>query len=53
MSSARVQTVKNVLSGIFTSAVEDEIISVNPCAKTGKYAGNGTENEIILLSPKR
>lgn len=52
MSSARVQTVKNFLSGIFTSAVEDEIISVNPCAKTGKYAGNGSESEIIPLIPK-
>lgn len=52
MSSARVQTVKNVLSGIFTSAVEDEIISVNPCARTGKYAGNSSESEIIPFTSK-
>jgi integrase len=39
-----------VLSGIFESAIEDEIIAVNPCQKTTKYCGNDTGKDIIPLT---
>ena len=51
LSSARIQTIMGVLSGIFTSAIEDEILAANPCSRTGKYAGNGRGKEINPLTP--
>ncbi|UCF03507.1 MAG: site-specific integrase [Deltaproteobacteria bacterium] len=49
-SAATIQVIKSVLSGIFTGAMEDEILSVNPCASTGKYVGNSGETEVVPLS---
>jgi integrase len=49
-SAATIQTIKSVLSGIFTGAMEDEIVSANPCASTGKYVGNSGEKEVVPLS---
>ena len=49
-SAATIQVIKSVLSGILTGAMEDEILSVNPCASTGKYVGNGGEKEVVPLS---
>ena len=40
LSSARKKVIAAVLSGIFSSAVEDEIVEVNPCQKMRKYCGN-------------
>jgi integrase len=50
LSSARKQTVLGVLSGIFSSAVEDEIVEVNPCQKMGKYCGNQALRDIKPLT---
>ena len=49
-SAATIQVIKSVLSDIFTGAMEDEILSVNPCASTGRYVGNGGEKEVVPLS---
>lgn len=39
-----------VLSNIFENAIEDELITLNPCQKMRKYCGNGTQVEINPLS---
>lgn len=51
LSSSSAQVVIAVLSGIFDSAVEDELISVNPCQKTRKFCGNETQTVINPLTP--
>ena len=50
LSSARKQVVVAVLSGIFSSAVEDELVEVNPCQKIGKYCGNQALRDIKPLT---
>ena len=52
LGGARIQTVMAVLSGIFSSAVEDEIIPVSPCVNTGKYSGNRDRKDINPLTPE-
>ena len=37
LASSTVNNARLCLSGIFTAAIEDEIISVNPAARTGKF----------------
>jgi integrase len=51
LSSASIQGVIAVLSGIFENAIEDEIVSANPCQNTRKYCGNETVIAISTLSP--
>ena len=48
LSSSRAQVILAVLSGLFESAIEDEIVSANPCQNAGKYCGNGT---VVKISP--
>jgi len=50
LSSARAQGVLAVLSGLFESAIEDEIVSANPCQNAGKQCGNETVVEIEPLT---
>jgi len=50
LSSARAQGVLAVLSGLFESAIEDEIVSANPCQNAGKHCGNETLVEIEPLT---
>jgi integrase len=50
LSSARAQGVLAVLSGLFESAIEDEIVSANPCQNAGKHCGNETVVEISPLT---
>ena len=51
LSSARAQGVLAVLSGLFESAIEDEIVSANPCQNAGKHCGNEKVVEISPLTP--
>ena len=39
-----------MLSGLFESAIEDEIINANPCQNAGKHCGNDTVVEIEPLT---
>jgi integrase len=48
-SSSRVRTVTEVLSGIYNSAIEDEVVEVNPCQRMGKYTGYEAKGEINPL----
>jgi integrase len=50
LSSARAQGVLAVLSGLFESAIEDEIVSANPCQNAGKHCGNETVIDIEPLT---
>jgi integrase len=50
LSSARKKVVIAVLSGIFGSALEDELVEVNPCQKMRKYCGNQTLLDIKPLT---
>ena len=50
LSPSRKQAVVAVLSGIFESAVDDEIVKANPCNKAGKYCGNGCQADINPLT---
>lgn len=36
-----------VLSGMFESAIDDEMVKSNPCSKVGKFIGNGTIQGIV------
>lgn len=49
LSSATARSVLRVLSGILEDAREDELIELNPCQKTGKYCGNGTNKKVNPL----
>jgi integrase len=51
LSSASIQGVIAVLSGIFENAIEDEIVSANPCQNTRKYCGNEPVIAISTLTP--
>jgi integrase len=51
LSSARAKVVLAVLSGLFESAIEDEIVSANPCQNAGKHCGNETVVDIEPLTP--
>ena len=50
LASSTIQGIMAVLSGIFESAIEDELISSNPCNKTGKYCGNKTVRGVNPLT---
>jgi integrase len=50
LSPSRRKTVKNVVSGILNSAIEDELIEVNPCRMMGKYTGSGNVRDIDPLT---
>jgi integrase len=50
LSSSTIQGIMAVVSGIFESAIEDEIVSSNPCQNTGKYIGNRTVREVNSLT---
>ena len=50
LSPSRIKTVKNVVSGILNSAIEDELIKANPCRRMGKYTGNGNVRDIDPLT---
>jgi integrase len=50
LSASRSKLIKAVLSGIFENAIEDEIITVNPCQGTTKYCGNDVRVDISPLS---
>jgi integrase len=50
LSSSRAQVVLAVLSGLFESALEDEMVSANPCQNAGKHCGNETVVEISPLT---
>ena len=52
LSSASIQGVIAVLSGIFENAIEDEIVNANPCQNTRKYCGNEPVVEISTLTLK-
>lgn len=49
-SSSRMRTITGVVSGIFNSAIEDEIVSMNPCQKVGKYTGFAQKGKIDPLT---
>jgi integrase len=51
LSVSRTKVIKAVLSGIYENAIEDEIVSVNPCQGTTKYCGKETETSINPLTP--
>ena len=51
LSSARKKTIVAVLSGIFESAVDDELVKSNPCQNTIKHCGNETVKDISALAP--
>ncbi len=50
LSPSRRKTVNSVISGILNSAIEDELIEVNPCRRMGKYTGSGTVKDIDPLT---
>ena len=50
LSESRAKVIKAVLSGIFENAIEDEIVSVNPCQGTTKYCGKDAETSINPLT---
>jgi integrase len=50
LSVSRTKVIKAVLSGIYENAIEDEIVSVNPCQGTTKYCGKETETSINPLT---
>jgi integrase len=50
LSVSRIKVIKAVLSGIYENAIEDEIISSNPCQGTTKYCGKDTETSINPLT---
>jgi integrase len=51
LSTSRSQVILFVFSGMFENAIEDELISVNPCQKMRRYCGNDTRKEINPLTP--
>lgn len=51
LSTSRSQVILSVLSGMFENAVEDELISVNPCQKMRKYCGKDKRRDIVPLTP--
>ena len=50
VSPSRLQSVVTVLSGMFESAIEDELVRSNPCHKTRKHCGTGALNDISPLT---
>jgi len=50
LSVSRIKVIKAVLSGIYENAIEDEIVTVNPCQGTTKYCGKETETSINPLT---
>jgi integrase len=47
LAKATIRLVVAVLGGMFESAVDDELIEINPCRKVGKFIGNGIVNGIV------
>jgi integrase len=50
LSPARLRTINGVISGILNSAIEDELITSNPCLRMGKYVGRGNVKDIDPLT---
>jgi integrase len=50
LSSARKRTIVGVLSGIFSCALEDEIVEMNPCQRMRRYCGNHTLRDVAPLT---
>ena len=50
LSSARKRTIVGVLSGIFSCALEDELVEVNPCHRMRRYCGNQTLRDVAPLT---
>lgn len=50
LSSSRLRTITGVISGIYSSAIEDEIVEMNPCQSVGKYTGYAAVNDINPLT---
>jgi integrase len=50
LSESRSKVIKAVLSGIYENAIEDEIVSINPCQGTTKYCGKDAETSINPLT---
>ena len=50
LSSSRLRTITGVISGIYSSAIEDEIVEANPCQKMCKYTSSGALNDINPLT---
>jgi len=50
LSVSRTKVIKAVLSGIYENAIEDEIISLNPCQGTTKYCGKDGKISIDPLT---
>ena len=51
LASATKRNVVGVLSGMFESAVDDELVKVNPCQNTTRHCGNEPVNGITALTP--
>lgn len=50
LSVSRTKLIKAVLSGIYENAIEDEIVSINPCQGTTKYCGKDAKKSIDPLT---
>jgi integrase len=50
LSSARKRGILAVLSGLFKSAVDDEIVQANPCQDTAEHCGNEALRDVVALA---
>ena len=50
LSPSRIQNILAVLSGLFESAIDDELVEVNPTAKSRKHYSGGRVKEIDPLT---
>ncbi len=50
LSSARKRTILAVLSGLFKSALDDEIVQTNPCQDTAEHCGNEAVRDVVALT---
>jgi len=50
LSSARKRGILAVLSGLFKSAVDDEIVQANPCQDTAEHCGNEAVRDVVALT---
>lgn len=50
LSSARKRGILAVLSGLFKSAVDDELVQANPCQDTAEHCGNEAVRDIVALT---
>ncbi len=50
LSSARKRSILAVLSGLFKSAADDEIVQTNPCQDTAEHCGNEAVRDVVTLT---